>query len=111
LLGTASAVKEILMNDRSSETSSTAPGPLPRRVRVLEVIESRYQPGKRPVSWDDRRAGRERVRTADGEVLVLASNGGQSSPAPGWELLLTRQVDADDPMEFPAVEWTLYGLS
>ncbi|MCB0324617.1 MAG: hypothetical protein KDD69_13640 [Bdellovibrionales bacterium] len=76
---------------------------LPRRIVVTEVLESRYGPGLRPTSWDDRRAGVDRVRTRKGEELSLFSQGGQSSPAPGWELLLTKQADS-------GVEWTLYGI-
>lgn len=76
---------------------------LPRRVTVAQVLQSRYAPGRRPGSWDARREGIERIRTTSGEELELFSTGGQSSPAPGWELLLTEPRDT-------AVEWTLYGL-
>ena len=93
---------------------------LPVRKKVAEVLVSRYGPGKRPTSWDDRRAGIECVRTTDGEVLLLKSSGQQSSPAPFWELLLTDSATVDD-KETPklasetlssnqAFSWTLYGI-
>lgn len=77
---------------------------LPRRVIVADVLSCRYAPGERPVSWDERRSGYETIRTTTGELIKLASSGGQSSPAKGWELLLTKKSVPD------AVEWTLYGI-
>ncbi|MFN8392652.1 MAG: hypothetical protein U0136_20330 [Bdellovibrionota bacterium] len=91
-------------------------------MRVGEVLESRYGPGRRPISWDERRPGVEKIKTDSGEVITLRSGGGQSSPAPGWELLLIRESsglemprqssvgttaapDATNPLE-----WTLYGI-
>lgn len=81
---------------------------LPRRVRVAEILNGRYAPGKKPVSWDERKAGIEKIKTADGETLTLYSGGGQSTPAPGWELLLTKEQN--DREGAPVVQWTLYGL-
>ncbi len=78
---------------------------LPRRVKVAEVLNGRYQPGKKPLSWDERVAAVEEIRTVDGEKLALFSTGGQSTPAPGWEILLT----AENP-EPNGILWTLYGL-
>ena len=81
---------------------------LPRRVIVQEVLEARYEPGERPSSWDARGPGVETVRTRDGELVKLLSNGGQSSPASGWELLLTKE--SANGAEPAAYEWTLYGI-
>lgn len=78
---------------------------LPRRVTVGDILSCRYAPGERPVSWDERKPGYETIRTTTGEVIKLASSGGQSSPAKGWELLLTKKADQD------AVEWTLFGIA
>ena len=78
---------------------------LPRRVKIAEVINGRYQPGKKPLSWDDRTAAVEQIRTVDGEQLSLYSTGGQSTPAPGWEILLTSVNDEPN-----GLLWTLYGL-
>lgn len=82
---------------------------LPRRVRVAEVLSGRYQPGEKPVSWDQRISGVEKIRTADGDTLSLYSGGGQSTPAPGWELLLTKERAQLSEHE-PALLWTLYGI-
>ena len=71
------------------------------------MIEGRYAPGKKPLSWDERSAGVDKVRTTEGEELTLFSGGGQSTPAPGWELLLTGERNGDA----PAYSWTLYGIS
>jgi hypothetical protein len=79
---------------------------LPRRVKVREIVAGRYPPGERPVSWDERRAGTDEVVTEDGERLLLFDSGGQSTPAPGWELLLRKPA----PNHSGAVTWTLYGL-
>jgi hypothetical protein len=98
---------------------------LPERIVVQEVVSSRYSPGQRPTSWDKRHSGLEVIKTESGQVLTLFSNGGQSSPHPGWELLLIEMVE-DAPAlasgkksssgsqqggaTLPAYSWTLYGL-
>lgn len=79
---------------------------LPRRVKIKEVVQGRY-PTDRPISWDHRKSGVELVRSAEGETLKLFSNGGQSTPQSGWELLLMREVMVGGDS---ALEWTLYGL-
>lgn len=84
---------------------------LPRRIRIQEILSGRYAPGKRPLSWDARKPGVEKVRTADGEVLSLYSNGGQSTPAPGWQLLLTKPHASATAEEAGALQWTLYGVA
>lgn len=83
---------------------------LPRRVVVQEVVASRYKPGARPVLWERRFAGCEEILTKNNEALQLASSGGQSSPAPGWELLLTA-CDSSSEDGKPKYTWTLYGTA
>jgi len=85
---------------------------LPRRVVVKELISGRYSPGARPLSWDERREQVEIVRTTSGEQIKLFSNGGQSTPGAGWELLLTklRPHQGEEAVGEEAIEWTLYGL-
>lgn len=91
---------------------------------MANVVRARYSAGSRPLSWDERKDGLEIVRTVDGEEVVLFSSGQQSSPAPGWELLLTKPHDRETASRSssdgsdalasgssaPAYEWTLYGL-
>ena len=74
-------------------------------VKVAELISSRYSLEKRPESWDERRAGADVVRTEDGRVLNLQSDGGQSPPKKGWSLVLT----GGDSVQ--GYTWTLYGMS
>ena len=81
---------------------------LPTRVVVQSVVSSRYEPGERPISWDDRREGIEVVAITGGEQLQLYSSGGQSTPAPGWEVLLTEATQGTD--QQAAYSWTLYGI-
>jgi len=90
---------------------------LPRRVLVSRVISYRYDDRRRPLSWDKRHAGLESIETAEGEIINLLSNGGQSTPKPGWELLLIKnaeQADFENQLvewnESSAVTWTLYGI-
>ncbi|MCO6432338.1 MAG: hypothetical protein J5J00_15900, partial [Deltaproteobacteria bacterium] len=75
-----------------------------RQVRVKELISSRYPNGVRPASWDYRTSGIDVVRDESGETLRLQSDGGQSSPKPGWIIVLT---DGDAEHGFT---WTLYGI-
>jgi hypothetical protein len=82
---------------------------LPKRVIVDQVVKSRYVPGARPLSWDERVPGVEVIRATSGEEISLFSNGGQSSPAPGWELLLTAETIMPESRQ-AALEWTLYGI-
>jgi len=84
---------------------------LPQRVTVGKLLSGRYSPGKRPVSWDERKEGRETIETIDGRVLHLASNGGQSTPDRNWELLLTRISQDSGESSEPAFIWTLYGIA
>jgi hypothetical protein len=77
---------------------------IPCRIKVQELLSSRYEDGKRPLNWDKRKAGIDTVRTADGLVLKLESDGGQSPPQKDWTLLLSRG-DAEN-----GYIWTLYGM-
>ena len=83
---------------------------LPRRIKITSVIKSRYTEIDtdtalcRPKSWDSRLAEVEVVKDHDNQEVKLRSNGGQSSPQEGWELMLT----AGDPEQ--GYEWTLYSL-
>ena len=81
----------------------------PRVVEVLETISTRYKPGERPISWEDRSEGVECFRATDGEVIKVYSKGGQSSPSKGWVLLLTKDC-AENLVSEQIPEWTLYGL-
>ncbi len=76
-----------------------------RRVRVASVISSRYPDGFRPLSWDERRAGIDVIRTSEGKELRLQSDGGQSAPKVGWEIVLS---DGD---AHAGYRWTLYGIA
>ena len=77
---------------------------VPRRVVVRDIMISRYHEDGRPVNWSQRAPGTEKIRTIDGEEVTLRSAGGQSSPAPGWELLLTEEHPGGGYL------WTLYGI-
>lgn len=77
--------------------------PGPHKVTVKSV-QPRYGGKSRPSSWDDRQPGIDVVITTDGRTLRLMSDGQQSSPEPGWVLM----VDGADHSD--AYRWTLYGL-
>lgn len=77
----------------------------PRRVKIQSVITGRYRPGTRPLSWDQRVSGTDKIQTTTGEELTLSSSGQQSTPAPGWEILLMPNGSADQ-----GIPWTLYGV-
>ncbi len=77
---------------------------LPKRVIVKEVLSGRYKPGTKPMSWDARHPGTDKILTAEDESIELASTGGQSTPAVGWELLLMEQSKG------VGLIWTLYGI-
>lgn len=77
---------------------------LPARVQVAEVISARSGVVGRTLDWDRRRPGVDVIRTMKGDVVRLFSDGGQSTPSPGWVLMLTGGNSAE------GYEWTLYGL-
>jgi hypothetical protein len=74
-------------------------------VTVKEIVSGRYGslPG-RPLSWDERREGIDIVRDDNGKLFRLFSDGGQSTPEPGWKILLR---DGD---ERAGRRWTVYGM-
>lgn len=76
----------------------------PLKVSVCKLVSSRYPDHERPESWDERRAGVDVVETLDGKVLKLWSDGQQSPPKEGWELMVTAPADEG------AYRWTLYGM-
>jgi hypothetical protein len=78
---------------------------VPSRIRIEKLLNGRYQAGTKPVSWDERIQGVDICIDSEGSEIHLQSSGDQSTPAPGWELLLT---DVNDKGEF---SWTLYGVS
>ena len=77
---------------------------LPMRVRVKELVKSRYQTIEKPKNWDERVAGCDMIRTEEGLSLNLLSDGGQNPPKPGWELML---LSGDSEAGYA---WTLYGM-
>lgn len=81
-----------------------------RRIKVQKVISGRYPDHIRPLRWDDRTAGVEKVLSTSGEEVVLYSNGGQSTPESGWEILLIDTVHVAE-AGTAAQTWTLYGIS
>jgi len=89
---------------------------VPVQLQVSDLINSRYNPeggdfqndsresNKRPSSWDLRKAGVDIVRTQDGQILKLFSDGGQSPPQRGSVLVI---MGGDSEQGYT---WTLYGL-
>lgn len=78
---------------------------LPKSILVKEVISCRYADGLRPESWDARIAGIDTIVASDGNRYNLLSDGQQSPPQEGWNLIL-REGDNRS-----GYHWTLYGLS
>lgn len=79
-------------------------------VKVVRVIKSRYAPGTKPLSWDARLSAVEEVEVACGaenKIIQIFSTGGQSTPAPGWSLLLNYCQESKDGK---AAKWTLFGI-
>lgn len=77
---------------------------LPARLEIESLVQSRYPDGQRPLSWDARLEGADTVRTTDGKLLRLWSDGGQTPPHRGWVIMVTGG-DAER-----GYSWTLYGL-
>ena len=78
----------------------------PFRILVSKVISSRYDDlkgGGRPDNWDLRRSGVDIIQSAAGESLKLSCDGGQSTPHPGWVIMVT---GGDSEKGY---RWTLYG--
>ena len=76
----------------------------PLRLEINELVESRYAHGERPLSWDERAAGIDIVRTTEGRCIKLFSDGGQSPPKKGWVIMITGGSAEQ------GYHWTLYGL-
>ena len=84
-----------------------------KRITVLEVLSSRYKPGNKPNSWDKRTDGFDVVKTTEDEVIALDSQGAQSSPDKGWNILLSKDNGQKEIKNFgllSSFSWTLYGL-
>lgn len=81
----------------------------PSKVEVAELVRGRYPEfpsgGVRPVKWNARKAGQDIVKLTDGREIILASDGQQSPPAPGWVLMLTGGNSQSGFL------WTLYGIT
>lgn len=94
------------MNASSSSHSAKALH-MTAKVCVSEVVSSRYgsKGGERPQSWDERREGVDVIRALGGETIKLQSSPMQSTPKPGWIIVLTGGS------EHEGYTWTLYGLS
>lgn len=77
---------------------------LPARIAVAELVDSRYVDGKRPEQWEKRLEGIDLIKSEEGAVLKLWSDGGQSPPQAGWGIVL---VSGDATRGY---NWTLYSL-
>lgn len=83
---------------------ATEPERLPVKVTVVKLVKSRYPNARRPVTWDERRAGVDVVETDQGGELLLQSDGQQSPPREGWVIVLTGGNATE------GFRWTLYGM-
>jgi len=78
------------------------------KVCVSEVVSSRYgtsHGAPRPLLWDERREGIDVVRVEGGATITLKSSAMQSTPKPGWILVLTGGSERE------GYTWTLYGIT
>ena len=78
---------------------------LPKKIVVKKLLSGRYDNLSKPLLWDDRKAGLDKIEDGEGRVYSLQSAGDQSSPSPGWQIILTSRGDSPD-----SFNWTLYGL-
>ena len=77
---------------------------IPSRIKIAQIVTSRYADNQRPADWAQRRAGVDVIKTSDNKYIKLMSDGGQSPPQPGWVIMLTGG-------DFQSgYTWTLYGL-
>ena len=86
------------------QVQSSEPGRLPLKVTVSKLVSSRYPNARRPVAWDERRAGVDVVETDGCRQVKLLSDGQQSPPREGWVIVLTDGDQTD------GYRWTLYGM-
>ena len=76
------------------------------KVCVVSLVSSRYGGvGERPLQWDERQAGKDVVSIEGGETITLQSSPMQSTPKPGWILVLTGGSHHE------GYTWTLYGIT
>lgn len=77
------------------------------KVSVEEVLSSRYGLGHadRPQSWDQRREGIDVIGALGGASIRLRSSPMQSTPKPGWIIVLTGGSECE------GYTWTLYGIT
>lgn len=98
---------------------------LPARVQVAEVVCSRYGESVdgRPACWAARKGGVDVIKTTSGETVRLLSEGQQSTPEPGWILMLRDYVSdigvsdigvsdacVSDACASEGYRWTLFGI-
>lgn len=99
-----------------SEAHIEKPLRISAKICVADVVLSRYatigsasgshvQGRGRPASWDQRSEGIDVIRTAGGETVKLKSSAMQSTPRPGWIIVLTGGT------EHEGYSWTLYGIT
>ncbi len=106
---------ELINPDNVSSESSDH-----RRIIVAEISAGRYDPGFKPLSWDDRRPAIESITTTEGEEIKLFSSSGQSTPKTGWILMLVGKATEKELSQIPNLNdlgngseifsWTLYGI-
>ncbi len=77
---------------------------LPKFIVVGKTLTSRYGDGVRPQNWDQRISGVEEIESVDGVHFVLNSEGGQSTPQPGWKIMLLSEYSEG------TYSWTLQGI-
>ena len=115
----------MLSQSSCSADNKSSSSKLPRRVVVSEVVHGRQMvhgslatstnpnEGAKNIRWNTRRPGIESIRTTDGETISIYSGGAQSTPAPGWILLLNgeKQINSETcSASETAFSWTLYGI-
>lgn len=72
------------------------------------MLKGRYPNGIKPLSWDERYAGIDIIIDDQGAQIPLYSEGDQSTPQAGWEILINGCKG--DPVDGPYT-WTLFGVA